>query len=522
MHELFNQVLEQLRNAWRFRWYGMLVAWGICIVGWLVVYGIPNEYRVKARVRIDTTSVIQPLIKDLTVSPDSGRKVDLLIHTVLSKPNLETIARDTGLDIQATTPAAEEQLMARLRHKIRIHNEQRRINLYSIAYDSSNANEARDVVQAVINVMTGMALGNGVKESEQAITFLSGKVDDYHSRLRATEKKLTQFKKAHPELVQGREGYLARLQTTRAVLAQMKLKLKTLLNKQQALQDKLQQLGSESIAVPAAQSPKVQALDQRISKNQEALTQLLTRYTPQHPDVIRHKNIAERLQQQRSELMADLRAHPNHVPGTGSPEYHDTKQRLDDLQIEIDTLQSSIDEKTVQTNILNNNSGKATDAAAQLADLSRNYETTKTQYETLLSRLNKARMSRDVDTLGDSIDFKIIDPPEIPDTPSGPPRMLFMLVVLLAGIGGGGAFAFFLSQIRPVFMTRSKLAEVTNLPVLGAVSMAWNVRQRLQRRTNLAVFALAVGVLLVGFVAAVMLMPIGIRVVPSILGRQWL
>src|SRR5699024_1874658 len=157
----FNQLLEQLRNAWRFRWYGMLVAWGICIVGWLVVYGIPNEYRVKARVRIDTTSVIQPLIKDLTVSPDSGRKVDLLIHTVLSKPNLETIARDTGLDIQATTPAAEEQLMARLRHKIRIHNEQRRINLYSIAYDSSNANEARDVVQAVINVMTGMALGNG-------------------------------------------------------------------------------------------------------------------------------------------------------------------------------------------------------------------------------------------------------------------------------------------------------------------------------------------------------------------------
>src|SRR5699024_9641395 len=104
----------------------------------------------------------------------------------------------------------------------------------------------------------------------------------------------------------------------------------------------------------------------------------------------------------------------------------------------------------------------------------------------------------------------------------GPPRMLFMLVVLLAGIGGGGAFAFFLSQIRPVFMTRSKLAEVTNLPVLGAVSMAWNVRQRLQRRTNLAVFALAVGVLLVGFVAAVVLMPIGIRVIPSILGRQWL
>src|SRR5690625_1291117 len=180
MHELFNQVLEQLRNAWRFRWHGMLVAWAICIAGWLVVYGIPNVYQVKARVRIDTTSVIQPLIKDLTVSPNADRKVDLLIHTVLSKPNLETIARNPGLDIQDTTRAAEEQLMARVRRKIHIRNEQRRINLYSIAYSGSDANRARDVVQAVINVMTGMALGNGVKESEQAITFLSGKVDDYH------------------------------------------------------------------------------------------------------------------------------------------------------------------------------------------------------------------------------------------------------------------------------------------------------------------------------------------------------
>lgn len=522
MHELLNQVLEQLRNAWRFRWYGMLVAWAICIVGWFVVYGMPNEYQVKARVRIDTTSVIQPLIKDLTVAPNADWKVDLLIHTVLSKPNLETIARNTGLAIQATTPAAEEQLLARLGQRIKIRNEQRRINLYSIAYSGSDAGKARDVVQAVLNVMTGMALGNGVKESEQAIGFLSGKVDDYHRRLRATEKKLTEFKKDHPELMQGREGYLARLQTTRAVLEQMKLKLKTLRNQQGSLQDKLQELGGESVAVPASSSPKVQALDQQIDQYQKQLTQLLTRYTPQHPDVIRHKNVIERLQQQRSELMAKLRANPQRVPGTGSSEYRQAKQKLDELQIEIDTLESTIDEKALQTKVLASNSGKATDAAAQMADLSRNYETTKTQYETLLGRLNKARMSRDVDSLGDPLDFKIVDPPEIPDTPSGPPRMLFMLVVLLAGLGGGGAFAFFLSQIKPVFMTRRKLAEVTNLPVLGSVSMAWNVRQRVQRRTNLVVFALAIGVLLAGFAAAVVLMPVGIRIVPAILGRQWL
>lgn len=517
MHQLLNQALELLRDAWRFRWYGMLVAWAICLVGWLLVYSLPDVYQAQARVRIDTTSVIRPLIDDLTVSPDIGWQVSLLINTVLSTPNVKEIARTTGLALRATTPAAEQALVNRLKQKINIQNQQKQINLYSISYTSSNAQMARDVVQATINVMTGMVLGDGVKESERAIAFLKSKVADYHARLRATEAKLTEFKKQHPELVQGREGYLARLQTTRAVLAQMKLKLETLLNKQSALREQLQSLASSSIAVPASQNSQVRALAARIDQYQAELNQLLTRYTAQHPDVIRDKQIIERLQQQRQQLLARLRANPNHVPGSSTAAYGEASQRLSELQVEIDTLQSAIDQKTLEANVLESNSGEATVAAAELADLSRDYETIKTQYETLLSRLNKARMSRDVDTLGSPLDFQIVDPPVVPDTPSGPPRMLYMLVVLIAGLGGGAVFAFFLSQIKPVFMTRRKLAEVTDLPVLGAVSMAWNMRQRVRHRTNLAVFAVAIGALLVVFAAAVFLIPVGVGVASNLL-----
>lgn len=522
MHELLGRALELLRDAGRFRWYGVLVAWAICIVGWLLVYGLPNVYNADARVRIDTTSVIRPLIDDLTVSPSTEYQVDLLVHTVLSTPNLKTIARNAGLAIQATTPADMEQLIDRLSHRIHIRNEHSRINLYSISYTGADAQKARDVVQSVINIMMGMALGNGVQKSQRAISFLQGKVDDYHARLSATQKKLTEFKKAHPELIKGRGGYLARLQTTHAVLAQMQVKLKTLLNRQASLQDQLKSLASNSIAVSPSQSSEVQALDNQIDQHQAQLTQLLTRYTPQHPDVVRNKHIISRLQQKRQQVVARLRAHPRHIPGTSSATYQQARQSLGELKIEIDTLRASINQKKLQTSVLAANSGKATDAAGEMADLSRNYETTKQQYSELLSRLNKAQLSRDVDAFGNPLNFQIIDPPQVPDAPSGPPRLLFMLVVLVAGLGGGGLFAFFLSQIRPVFMTRRKLAEVTGLPVLGAVTMAWSARQRVQHRTSLAVFALAIGVLLAGFVAAVMLMPVGLRIVSSILEQKWL
>lgn len=522
MHELLSRVLEELRYAWRFRWYGALVAWAICLVGWVMVYSLPNVYQARADIRIDTTSVIKPLIEDLTVSPGADWKVDLLIHTVLSKPNLKEIARRTGLAIQATTPGAEQALVRRLGNRIDIDNERSRINLYSISYTSSDSKMARDVVQEVINIMTGMALGDSIQESKRAIKFLKRKVNDYREKLYATEKKLTEFKKSHPKLTTGRGGYLARLQTTRAVLAQMQTRLKTLSNQRQSLQEQLNTVAGSSVAIPPSQSSKVQSLDARLDRYQDELRQLLTQYTPEHPDVIRHKQVIDRLQQKRQEVVADLRANPQRVPGTSTAKYNRLKQRLNAIEVEIETLHSSIADKKLQVNVLGSNSGEATEAAAQLADLSRDYESTKNQYETLLSRLNAARLSRDVDTYSEPLEFRIINPPVVPDSPSGPPRMLFMLVVLLAGLGGGGVFAFFLGQIRPVFMTRRKLTEVTGLPVLGSVHMAWSVRQRVQRRTSLIVFALVMGGLVACFVAAVMLIPIGIRVVPAILGHQLL
>jgi polysaccharide chain length determinant protein (PEP-CTERM system associated) len=522
MHELLERVLEQLRDGWRFRWYGLLVAWVICVVGWALVYGLPNVYKVNSKVQIDTTSVIRPLIKDLTVSPGSKYKVDLLVHTVLSQPNLKKVARNTGLALHAKTPADMQRITDRLGHRIHIRNLHSRINLYRISYSGSDAKKARDIVQSVINIMTGMALGNGVEKSEHAVSFLQGKVDDYHARLKKAQNKLTEFKKKHPELIQGREGYLAQLQTTRAVLAQMQVKLKALSNKQKSLENRVQTLGGKRVAVPPNAAPQIQRIDKQIDQHETNLSQLLTNDTPQNPDVIGQKDIIKRLKKKKKKLMAQLRKDPYRIPGKSSDAYREAKNKLSQTNNQMDALQTSIEQKKLQINVLNGNSGKATGAAAKLANLSSNYNTTNKQYHELLSRLNKAKLSRSVDTLGNPLNFQIIDPPQVPDAPSGPPRILYMLVVLLAGLGGGAIFAFFLSQIRPVFMTRRKLTEVTELPVLGAVSMAWSLRQRVQRRSSLLIFAAAIGALVVCFFIAVVFMPIGLRFVPNIAGHKWL
>ena len=64
----------------------------------------------------------------------------------------------------------------------------------------------------------------------------------------------------------------------------------------------------------------------------------------------------------------------------------------------------------------------------------------------------------------------------------------------------GGVFAAFVaSQIRPVFFDSMTLKEVTDLPVLGTVSLIPNEARRLKERASLHRFLLAASVLVLAY-----------------------
>ena len=70
MNEIIEQLLGYLRGIWRNRWYAMVCAWLVCLLGWTVVFILPDQYEVSARVIVDTQTILQPLLKGLTVEVD--------------------------------------------------------------------------------------------------------------------------------------------------------------------------------------------------------------------------------------------------------------------------------------------------------------------------------------------------------------------------------------------------------------------------------------------------------------------
>jgi hypothetical protein len=91
----------------------------------------------------------------------------------------------------------------------------------------------------------------------------------------------------------------------------------------------------------------------------------------------------------------------------------------------------------------------------------------------------------------------VISPPFVPLLPVGPHRALLLLVVFLLALGIGGAFAYFLHKIRPVFVSLKTLRELGDYPVIGALSLIESPTRHQERRREVLGFCAGAGLLAV-------------------------
>jgi hypothetical protein len=147
---------------------------------------------------------------------------------------------------------------------------------------------------------------------------------------------------------------------------------------------------------------------------------------------------------------------------------------------------------------------------AELAQLTRDYDVLRDRYAALLQQFETAKLSESVGET-DKVEFAILDPPTSLPAPVAPARFLLILGILAAGLGAGGAVAYLLSKVNPVFDSLTSLETLTGLPVLGAVSVTWLDRRKARRRSELLRVASAGAALLMVFVVVLVARDAGSR-----------
>jgi polysaccharide chain length determinant protein (PEP-CTERM system associated) len=377
-----------------------------------------------------------------------------------------------------------------------------------ITYTDEDRQTARRVVDQLLRLFLANSLGGSQLGSEQAQNFLTQQIAEYDKKLQAAEARLADFKRQNAGLVPGATGdYFTRLHGDTDDLDKNRSALTIAEQKRDELQRQLSSeqplMGSSGTVNGAAGADTSSA----IRETQARLDELLLRFTDKHPDVIAARRTLEDLRKrQQVEIAAVRRGDQAAIAASGlaaNPVYQGIKLQLSQADVEVAAARRQLADREGKIAELRKMINTAPAVEAEYARLNRDYDVTRGQYQALVERLNRAKLSDKAEATG-VVRFEVVEPPTGSNQPVSPDRIRLILVVLLGGLAAGIGVAYLMHQLRPVFVSARQLTELTQLPVLGVVSMTWLERHQAQARRAVRVYSMAVAMLIA--VAAVTLL----------------
>jgi polysaccharide chain length determinant protein (PEP-CTERM system associated) len=483
-------------SIWRKRWIALGIAWVLCVGGWFGVATIPNQYEASARVYVDSDAVLTPLLRGLALDNTPTSQLELLQHTVLSRPNLEKLISKTDLELSVNSPSDLERLVFSLAENVKITPQTR--NLFTISYRTTNAKLAYDVVQSMLTIFIESKTGTSRTDMENARQFLEQQITQYEQKLRLSEAKRAEFRIKYLDLLpQDANGGLSHLEAARNTLAQLQEKLKDAQQHRDLVRQQLdstpEMLTPDDAEAAGLAGPSGNPL---LIDAQRRLAELKLKYTDNHPDVIAAKNLLDQI---KSGAIggADTGGGPARVGGPGrtrgipNPVHEQLKLQMFEADSQSATLQRQIADQTKDRDKLEAIARGVPGLMAEYSDLNRDYEVLRKNHEELLSRRESMRIASAADTEAEKVKLEVVDPPQVPQNPVAPKRVLLDTAVLGLGLAGGVGFALMLLQFDSSFQTVDELRRL-ELPVAGSISMITAVVPMHRRLLGFGGFAMGV------------------------------
>jgi polysaccharide chain length determinant protein (PEP-CTERM system associated) len=488
MTNIYEEVRIALYCIWHRRWLALAIAWGVCLLGWLVVAMVPNSYESKARIFVQIDDVLSDQIG---IGGDRKRDIERVRQTLTSSVNLEKVVRATRLGDKVTSDKQMEATVASLGKAIKVVSQQD--NLFEISASSGssgysdveNAKLAQDIVQKMIDIFREENLAGGRGEMSDTLAFMDQQLADRQKDLEAAEQKRQEFESKNAAMMPGTGSLAAKLEGARSEMRGVE---SDLLAAQSALASINGQLSGTppTIMIPGQSGGAKGSLAQA----QSDLASMRARgLTDSHPDVIA-------LKAQIAQLSKAAASEGGHG-GTPNPAYSslaslkaDREASLVALQSRKASLQQEIGQYTTQQY-------SEPAVAAEASRINRDYDVLKENYDKLLRDREQLRLRGQVESERDAVKFEVIDPPTTPRSPAAPDRPMLLMLVLILGIGAGCGTAFAVGQLRSTYSTTGQLERATGMQVLGSVSLTMTRRARAEYWRHLKWFAGATGGLVV-------------------------
>lgn len=428
---------------------GPLVGFGLTLV-------LPPKYLSSTLVLVEQPKVPDTVIHSV-VSDALGQRLATMQEQILSRTRLQPLIERFNLYAsEQRKKVPMEELVAEMRKNIVVApikptpgttpSSSTILPGFTISFSSDDPK----VAQQVCSEITSMFMEENLKVREQraqgTTDFLTKNLEQAKLRLDDQDGKMAGFKRRYAGQLPGQEG------TTTNVLMSMNSQLEaatSTINRTQ--QDKAfaeSQLAQEQAAWEASQTTGANpvTLEQQLSAAETALTTLEGRYTADHPDVIKARNDVAQIKKKVEEATKKP-ATPSDTTlkaGLTAP------PQIQQLRTLIHTYQQTLAEKTrdqqrlqEQIKIYQSRLELSPMIEEEYKKLTRDYGIAVGEYNELLSKRNNSELSTDLERRQQGEQFRVMDPPNLPEEASFPNPLYFTL----GGIAGGLAIGVSLMVI---------------------------------------------------------------------------
>jgi polysaccharide chain length determinant protein (PEP-CTERM system associated) len=486
-----SDVKRILRRYWWIPTFMTIVLGGVGLAASLV---LPKKYTSSTLVLVEQPTVPKDLIKPV-ITDDLNQRMNSMKAQILSRSRLEMIINKFNLYPQLRSTTHMEDLVEKLKTTINVEliqpltgsaNQDPPGFNVSVTFDDPQL--AQQICQEITSMFMEQNATVRVTQSSKTTQFLTEQLEEAKGKLAEQDKKLAQFKVEHPVSQPDQEG--ANLTILTGLNTQLDANTQAIAHAQQdkSLNETLlsQQESNWKASQVGQQNPETQ--DQQLTALQDQLSVLLSKYTPEHPDVIKLKAQIADLKRRMAEAPEPKTQTPSAQASLREP------PSLQQLRIKIKQDEFSITDLTKRQSQIQEQiravQGRLQASPVieqQLKELTRNYQTASDIYNDLLKKRENSAMATDLEHEQQGETFKVLDAPSLPSSPSFPKKSLFVGGSLAAGLALSLGILYLLALMDKALYSERDVEVCLKLPVLAIVP-SFDVRAAATKSKSVAKF----------------------------------
>jgi polysaccharide chain length determinant protein (PEP-CTERM system associated) len=445
------------------------------IVGYALTFLVQPQYISQTLVLVEQQKVPESYVKAVVTEDLSGRLASMK-EQILSRSRLQPIIERFNLFANGRLSMDERIDLTRKNIGITpIQSEIARTNGlpgFFISFKANDARTAQLVCGEIQSLFVSENLSDRAASAAGTTEFLKSQLADAKAKLDEQDARLAKFQQTYMGKLPGAEASNMNMLTTLntqldaatqalARMEQDKSYAESILSMQQAQQPQSTEHGG-------AAAPQAQQLELQQLQAQEA--DLTARYTDDYPDVVSVRRKIRELQQKLAQAPAVAVTPPSSAPKvTDSLSVQQMRAQLRAMEQGI--AQKKRDQAAIQAELRNYQDRVASSPAVEeeYKSITRDSATAQTFYDDLLNKIQTAKMATDLERRQQGEQFRVMDEPNLPESPSSPKRSVFIMGGFAAGLGLGLFIVALLEYLDTAVRSERDIWAFTKLPTLGVI-----------------------------------------------------